>query len=374
MVPEPLKPPKLPRSMNAYRIYGLNLTTNIALPGPIELGVQQSDIADVEISLGYFPDWLTRSPQSAGIAPNWYPGSLTPSVESDADTPLRVWSIVGGSAAAQTGDFPSLPSATTADRDCYFYCLYDDGTAFLVGRSGDRIWATWPEDLTLEDTATYLLGPILGFVLRLRQTVCLHANAIAIADRVVVLVGTAGAGKSTTAAAFAQQGYPILSDDVVPIVDRGDTFLIQPAYPRIRLWDESVRALYGTNNALPRLVPTHPTWDKRYLDLSQPGYKFQTEPLPLAAIYYLNARSDDPRCPYIEPMVTQECLITLITNTYTNYLLDKRLRAHEFELLSRLIKHIPVCQLNPHTQIDRLPDLLTTVLADLQTHGCRSIG
>lgn len=352
--------------MTNYRIYGLNLTTNIALPGPIDRGIQQGDISDVEVSLGYFPTWWTRSPLAAGIPPNWFPVATTPIVGEDADAPLRVWSIVGGNEVA---DFPALPTATTEDRNCYFYCLYDDGTAFLVSRLGDRIWTTWPEDLTLEDTATYLLGPILGFVLRLRQTVCLHANAIAIADRVVVLVGTAGAGKSTTAAAFAQLGYPILSDDVVPLVDRGDTFLVQPAYPRIRLWDESVRALYGTNDALPRLVPTHPTWDKRYLDLSQTGYKFQAEPLPLAAIYYLNTRTDDPRCPYIEPMTTQARLMTLITNTYTNYLLDKRLRAHEFEFLSRLLNYIPVRQITPHTQIDRLPDLLTTVLADLQTNA-----
>jgi hypothetical protein len=333
--------------MPHYQIYGLNLQANIALPGPVAIATPQSDVAVIEVILGSLPIWLTTKPQDTGNSPNWY---VTPSNEAEniATTPaFQVWQVNCGG---------------------YFFCLYEDGTTFVVDRSGTQIWAIWPDDLTVEDTATYLLGPILGFVQRLRGTVCLHASAIAIDDRVVVLVGDAGAGKSTTAAAFARHGYSILSDDVVPLVDLGDNFLVQPAYPRIRLWDESVRALYGSAEALPRLVPTHPTWDKRYLDLNQVGYQFQSEPLPLGAIYYLNDRCEDAACPYIAPMDTQAQLLTLVTNTYTNYLLDKSLRASEFELLSRLVKHIPVRQITPHTNIDRLPDLISIVLRDFRAN------
>jgi hypothetical protein len=82
-----------------------------------------------------------------------------------------------------------------SDGDGRFFRLrYADGTQFLVARTGNQVWATWPEPLTLDDTATYLLGPILGLVLRLRGTVCLHASAIALGGRAVVLVGAAGAG------------------------------------------------------------------------------------------------------------------------------------------------------------------------------------
>ncbi|WP_310423341.1 hypothetical protein [Chamaesiphon sp. VAR_48_metabat_135_sub] len=330
--------------MKYYRIYGLGLTVNIALPGPISIDSLPSDLPIVDVVLGELPSWLTETPDRSGIPPNWYECAEKSDLVGSETVPLlQVWQVGMGQ---------------------YFYCRYHDETTFVINRLGTQIWATWPDDLTLEDTAVYLLGPILGFVLRLRGTVCLHANAIAIGDRVVVLVGAAGAGKSTTAAAFAQQGYAILSDDVVPIIDRGDNFLIEPAYPRIRLWDSSVRALYSAADALPRLVPTHPTWDKRYLDLSQTGYKFQTEPLPLAAIYYLNERSDNRSCPCVAPMTTQEQLITLVTNTYTNYLLDKSLRAQEFEFLSRVVKYIPVRQITPHTDIARLDDLIDTIVSD----------
>jgi hypothetical protein len=337
--------------MKHYRIYGLNVTVNIALPGPIAVDFPLSDLPIVNIVMGRLPSWpISPDPRTP---PNWY-SALKPDEDGELTvSPLQVWQI-------------DAPTSRSSDRqDKYFYCRYDDDTTFVVDRLGTQIWATWPEDLTVEDTATYLLGPILGFVLRLRGTVCLHASAIAVDDRVVVLVGAAGAGKSTTAAAFAQRGYPVLSDDVVPLMPQGDTFMVQSAYPRIRLWDNSVSALYGDATALPRIVPTHPTWDKRYLDLNEPGYQFQSAPLPLAAIYYLNERGSDPALPQIEPMTNQERLITLVTNTYTNYLLDKSLRSQEFTILSHLVSQIPMSAITPDLNIAKLPQLLDLILADL---------
>jgi hypothetical protein len=328
-----------------YRIYGLNLTANLAIPGLFAIEISPSNELLVEVVLGSLPIWLSKSPKNSGIPPDWYTFKKQSDGTQEVHT-LRVWQIEEGK---------------------YFYCLYKDGTTFVVDRLGTKIWATWPEDLTLEDTATYLLGPILGFVLRLQGTVCLHASAIVIQDRVAVLLGAAGAGKSTTAAAFAQRGYAILSDDVVALVDQRDTFLVQPSYPRIRLWNSSVEALYGRADVLPRIVPTHPTWDKRYLDLTQTGYQFQQHPLPLAAIYYLNEREDNFTCPHIDPMPIQQQSISLVSNTYTNYLLDKHKRAQEFEILSRLVKYIPIRQITPHVDMVRLPQLLDTVLQDFQS-------
>ena len=81
---------------------------------------------------------------------------------------------------------------------------YFDGMQFWVAVQGAQIWAVWPDSLTLEDAATYLLGPVLGLALRLRGVTCLHASAVAFGDSAVAFVGDAGAGKSTTAAAFVE--------------------------------------------------------------------------------------------------------------------------------------------------------------------------
>src|SRR5690348_16585408 len=102
----------------------------------------------------------------------------------------------------------------------------------------------------------------MGFVLRLRGALCLHASSVAVGDSAVALVGLPGAGKSTTAAAFACAGFSVLSDDVVALADEGPQFYVHPGYPRVNLWPDSVQELFGSEDALPRITPT---WDKRYL-------------------------------------------------------------------------------------------------------------
>jgi hypothetical protein len=249
----------------------------------------------------------------------------------------------------------------------YFRFRYCDDTEFVVDRRGTRIWATWPAHLTLEDTATYLLGPVLGFVLRLRGITCLHASAIALGGQVIALVGNARAGKSTTTAAFAGLGYPVLSDDIVALSDKGQPPLVQPGYPRVGLWPESVKAIYGSADALPRLTRT---WEKRYLDLTEASYRFKPEPLPLAAVYVLSERSHDPAAPSVKAIPLQTGLMALVANTCANHLLDRAMRAQEFASLGRLVTHVPLRRVTPHANLTRLSRLCDTILDDF--HGLTS--
>jgi hypothetical protein len=245
----------------------------------------------------------------------------------------------------------------------FFRLRYADGTDFLVARSGTEVWAVWPEPLTLEDTATYLLGPVMGFVLRLRGVVCLHACAVALGGRAVALVGQAGAGKSTTAAAFARRGVPVLSDDVTRLDDQGGTLLVQPGNPRLRLWPDSAQVLFGTPDPLPRLTPN---WDKLYLDLGGDDFPFQDTPLPLGAVYVLGEGGGDRRAPSVELLLPHEGLMELVGNTYVNYLLDRSMRAREFELLGRLVRHVPVRRVVQHGDRAYLPALGHVIQDDFQ--------
>jgi hypothetical protein len=246
---------------------------------------------------------------------------------------------------------------------CYFRLLYTDGTEFLVSRSGAEVWATWLEPMTLDDTATYLLGPILGVVLRLRSAVCLHASAVALGGWAVALVGPAGAGKSTTAAAFARRGFPVLSDDVSSLGVRGETLLVHPGNPRLRLWSQSAQALFGAPDALPRLTPN---WDKLCLDLGGNDFAFQATPLSLGAVYVLGKRSGNMRAPYMEPLSLQESFLELVRNAYVASWLDRAMMVMDFELFGRLVRCVPVRRVIPHEDPTRLPALCQAILDDFQ--------
>ncbi len=314
-------------------IYGLNIQVNNTIPGIVFSDSVPTSV-DVQIRFGFMPPWFSEHQYCKII---WY---VSPQREAGADPRLIIWKLSNG----------------------YYHVHYADSTEFLLSEWGSEIWGTWPtQTLTLEDTATYLLGPILGFVLLLRGCTCLHASAIAIDNQAIALLGPAGAGKSTTAAAFAERGYSILAEDVVTLDDRENNFLVHPAYPCIRLWPASVKALYGEHSDLPRLTPT---WEKRYLDLSKDHYEFQNEPLPLAAIYLLGEREEDASAPAIAELSQSEALISLIANTYATYLMDKAMRAREFELLDRVIRQVRLRKVVPHTNPAHIEKLCKLIIED----------
>jgi hypothetical protein len=251
-----------------------------------------------------------------------------------------------------------------APEGAYLRFLYCDGAEFVLDGTGTGVWASWPEKLTLGDVLPYLRGPVLGAVLRLRNVVALHASAISIDGHAIALMGPPEAGKSTTAAAFARLGCPVLSDDVVALKDGIDTFLAEPGYPNLCLWPESVSALYGSEDALPRITEN---WEKRYLDLTEKGHEFAREALPLAGIYILAERSPDPQAPFIEPVTGSACLIELIANTYVSYLSDSSMRSRDFELLGRVAAHVPIRRVIPHADPTQLSTLCDRILEDAQT-------
>jgi hypothetical protein len=316
-------------------IYGLDVLANRPIPT-----VPHSSItnADVRVSFGLLPAWL-------------------PSLE-----PHQIETAYVADYTDEHGN-PAIVFAKLHHGDFYRF-TYADQTEFVIDRHGREIWTTWREPLTLEDTTTYLLGPVMGFVLLLRGLVCLHASAIVVDGEAVAFVGPAGAGKSTTAAAFAARGFRVLAEDVVTLDDRGDSFFVRPAYPCIRLWPASAATLYGSHSALPPLTPN---WDKCYLDLSQAEGRFESEPRRLAAIYLLDERSDDPQAPFARPLDAAEGMIHLIANTYGTKLLDKQMRAREFDLLSRVLVDVPLRRVTPHTNASKLTKLCDCVLSDFKT-------
>ncbi len=326
----------------SYRcsIYNLGISANRAIPGVPSSS--STDSFDLRICFGSLPAWFHE------LDPRDSQPAYTSEYTDNSGKPLlHVFRLMGSK---------------------YHYFRYADETEFLVDNEGTEIWSCWVEPFTIEDAATYLLGPVLGFVLLLRGLVCLHASAVVIDSEAIALLGPAGSGKSTTAAAFSARGFGVLAEDVVTLDDRDDVFLVRPSYPGIRLWPASVKALYGAESYLPRLTPN---WDKRYLDLTQ---QFRPEPLPLSAIYVLGERSDETAAPFVQPLDRPNALLSLIANTYTNYLMDKSMQARQFDLLTRVVANVPVRKVTPHADAGRLPQLCDCIdrdFASFKAHDSR---
>jgi hypothetical protein len=317
----------------SHVVYGVRFTSTLPLPG---LAVLEVDVpATLQIRLNERAEFASRF--SAPLSNIFY---------TSPNSHLN-----GG---------PNLRAGTLND-GAYYGFFYSDGPRFAIERQGREIWGDWPDGYSLEDASTYLIGQVINFALRLRGFTSLHASAIAIGDRAIAIIGAPGAGKSTTAAAFARLGYPILSDDVAVLEDRGSTFLVQPGYPRVNLWPDSERMLFGHEEALP---PITPTWGKKYLSLDRNGYGFQSEALALSAVYRLDVGEGAPDVPVLEELTVADAFVTLVANTYLNYLLDADMRTREFEVLGRVTRAVPVRRASPARDPAKLFEFCEAIAAD----------
>jgi hypothetical protein len=242
----------------------------------------------------------------------------------------------------------------------FFELAYADGARFVTDRAGSRLWGTCSDLLTMEDLAVYLRGPVSGFLLQRRRVSALHASAVCLAEHAVVLCGHSEAGKSTTAAALAMRGVPILCDDIAALVRQENSFYVEPAYPRICLWPNAVRDLFGAPDALPRLTPT---WEKCFLPLDGAMAVFEAQRRSLAVIYIL-AERDELHAPRIEEIAPREALLELVRNTYMNWFLDQKQRAAEFHTLSEIVAQVSVRRIVPHLHSSGIGELCNLIMTN----------
>jgi len=312
----------------AYRIYGFRVSADLPIPGlPTACDPQPGDI---RIRLNRMPPWWDGRPQAADTV--WYSGPH-----------LTVWKL---------------------EQPGWYRLLYRDHTEFVIDPHAGEVWSRWPSTATLEDSATYLRGPVMGFILRLRKICCLHASGVVVDRKILAFAGPPGAGKSTTAAAFANLGYPVLSDDIVAMQHRDGEFWALPGYPHLCLWPDSAAALGSPD--LPRITPAGGSsdwWDKSYLDLLARG-QFQMQPMPLGAVYLLQARSAASDCPKTHALSAAAATSALAFNTYMKYLLDRSLRTEEFHFLNTLYSKVPVRGVVPHADPSALNRLCETIVED----------
>lgn len=317
--------------MISYNAFGLRISASSPIPMLLPLTNEQAEVFDLAVVVGERPDinnineeGVVRFPPNGGTNTFynrqilWYP---------------------------QSG---------------FTLVRYPDGTDFYIDSESRTIWASWLEPWAIEDMATYLLGPIIGYVLRRLGRLVLHASSFTVNGRAIAILGSAGAGKSTTAAAFAQRNLPILADDVTALEERGSLFWAAPSYGHLRLWPESSEIIYGSRDALPLISPN---WDKLDVDLGGLN-RFCKESKPLGLIYWLAPRSEHEQAPYIEPLNATDQLMKLVENSYGNVLLDCKQRETEFLTIGRLLRTVSVRKVVPHCSADRLPQLLDLVLHD----------
>jgi hypothetical protein len=209
-----------------------------------------------------------------------------------------------------------------------------------------------------------LLGPALAVLLHQRGFLVLHASCV-VMDGAVAFLGDSKWGKSTTAAALYRSGRPLVADDVLAVDLRSGSPTVRPAFPQVKLWPESVKAL-GIEAQELRTI--HPQLEKRAFR-AQVG--FGDDDLPLARLYVL---SDGPEV-RVEALEEQEAFVELIRHSYAASLLrDTGTETAHFGQCTSLASGGLVRRLTLGGSIERVPEVIRTLEDDLMRPSVEPVG
>lgn len=211
-----------------------------------------------------------------------------------------------------------------------------------------------------------LLDQVLPLVLNYKGKEVLHGTAVVTPWGACAFVGPTGAGKSTLAASFLSAGFSVLADDCLVLDELAGTLVAIPAYPGLRLWDDTLVALFGVAESCTPVAHYTP---KQRFTAALSTTPFRSSTIPLAAVYVLGtSQAVSPHqdaLPLISPMTERDAFMTLLSLAFRLDIRDTRMLSREFDVLHRLVAQIPVRRLAlPHSFVE-LPAVQAAILRDL---------
>jgi hypothetical protein len=175
--------------------------------------------------------------------------------------------------------FDGFPDAPPSDfhyerRGNEYVFTFRGEDVFLVDEKGDELaLIAAPASVSL----AYLLQAIAPKLIALRGQSVLHASAVSLRGQVVAFAGLSGAGKTSTARAFARSGLPLICEDKLIIrTDAAGTVVAPSGEKAVAAWvaataRELAAAKHATCADLDRAVEgeTMPLAEIGFLDASR---------------------------------------------------------------------------------------------------------
>ena len=159
--------------------------------------------------------------------------------------------------------------------------VFPFGAKYVVSDGRNiTIIAQKDSDPRLESLA--LQGVILAAVMSQRGMMVLHASAIEINGKGIVVIGDKGQGKTTLALKLLSSGGRLLSDDVTALSFEQGRAMIQPGPPVVKAWPDSLEYTGVDPHCCPKLFDET---DKRLYCL--PASQASATPVELNRLFFL---------------------------------------------------------------------------------------
>ncbi|WP_354694183.1 hypothetical protein [Elongatibacter sediminis] len=127
---------------------------------------------------------------------------------------------------------------------------FPDLADFHIGSDLGTITVRSAQNAAQDFLAHLLIDQVIPRVLNQKGLLVVHASAVALpCGRVIAFVGRGGLGKSTLAAALVVRGSKLVTDDCLVLDRESGAITGRPPYGSLRLWPDSIAALFDRNNA-----------------------------------------------------------------------------------------------------------------------------
>lgn len=212
-----------------YRIYGLNIKSQIDFPELLGIEELEDDKVDVNISIGQIDKEIKDT------------------------IPKYSW--------------------FKYEKDRMVFKVENVGCFYI--HSGKSIIVEPYEGIENQLIKTYTLGTSFGMILNQRDIIAIHGGAILVNGEAIILTGQSGAGKSTLTNTFRHYGYKFMADDVSATSVSEEACLVEPAYPQQKICRDAMEKM-GYNIKDFKLIdegrekyviPTHKTFVKEKKNL-----------------------------------------------------------------------------------------------------------
>ena len=246
-------------------------------------------------------------------------------------------------------------------QDGSIYLKWPGVVEFLISSDGCRVLCKAFESKTHQEALeTYVLGPVLSFVLVRRGIEQLHSTAVVVGGKAIAFIGNSGYGKSTLGAAFLWAGYRLLTDDLLVLRKAGHELLAYPGPQRIKLLPNIATLLMPD-----RARKTRMNAFTSKLVVSLTDNEFQQYAVPLHTIYFLHPPPSRDCATVVRRRSRRQAFLELLRSNYNELVTYKDRPRHQFMHAAELAENVVLKSISYPRKVESLPQVRDTILRDL---------
>lgn len=242
-----------------------------------------------------------------------------------------------------------------------FVVKFGDDARFDIILSSFEIWISSDCDTTT--IRHFLADQILPRLLAHQGRFVLHGAAVLSPDGAIGIVGPSGSGKSTLAASLYKRGFLLIGDDAL-ILSQGENggFVCQSVYPSLRLFPDSIAALFDTPPAQEGVA--HYTSKKRV----QSDTLDSVEEVPLRALFLIDENRVNSRV-IVRPADRRSACMAILGQSFSLDPGETRSARERLAVASKIAQSIPTFELEYPRTYSCISEVHRALFQQLEAEG-----